>query len=417
MDGDLDGTAERAAQRAAQLAGAGAHGVRGAGGDADGARPAVDPQVEPAERRRGVAQHDAPVAAGGDRRGAAVAERQDVRADLGRRGVDDGRLELQLELVARGVEDLEAQRLALGHRLGELGDERDAREDEQAVGAVALRHAAGERQPRAERDVGELGAQDERVDGDDVHVRGSRPLNRALQRPTTEDDMDRALYIAASGMLAELQRQNQLANDLANTATPGYKADRSTLTSFGSVLLQNTKDGSTIGALDQGVQVGEVVTDFRPQALRDTGEPLDFAVAGEGFFAVQTDQGVRFTRNGAFAAASNGTLVDQLGNPVLDANRRPVRVGDDGTVRPEALGTFMLRAPRKAGEGLYEGTATGPGTGEVQARKLEASGIDEAATTIQMMASMRAFEASQKAITTIDDTLKAAAGQIGSIRV
>lgn len=229
--------------------------------------------------------------------------------------------------------------------------------------------------------------------------------------------MDRGLYIAASGMLAELQRQNQLANDLANTATPGYKADRSTMTSFGTVLLKNTQDGSTIGPLDQGVQIGAVVTDFSPQALRDTGEPLDFAVAGTGFFAVQTGQGVRFTRNGSFSARADGTLVDQTGNAVLDQNRRPVKVDKEGKVPAAGIGLFEVTKPRKAGEGLFEGTAAGAGNGQVQSGKLEASGIDEARTTIQMMASMRAFEASQKAITTIDDTLKQAAGQIGSIRV
>jgi flagellar basal-body rod protein FlgG len=227
--------------------------------------------------------------------------------------------------------------------------------------------------------------------------------------------MDRGLYIAASGMLAELQRQNQLANDLANTATPGYKADRTVNRDFGQVLLNNTRTGGPIGSLTSGVEVGQEVTDLRPQPLRDTGEPLDLAIAGDGFFAVQTPQGVRFTRGGSFTARADGTLVDQLGNPVLSPQRQPVRVGADGKVDPAGVGAFAVRTPRKAGDGMFTGTAAGTATAIVRTGALEGSGVDEARTTVQMLASMRAIEASQKAITTIDDTLKAAAGQIGSL--
>ena len=59
--------------------------------------------------------------------------------------------------------------------------------------------------------------------------------------------MERGLYIAASGMLAEQVRQNQIANDLANSSTPGYKADRSSQQAFGDLLLQNSATGQTVG--------------------------------------------------------------------------------------------------------------------------------------------------------------------------
>jgi flagellar basal-body rod protein FlgF len=64
---------------------------------------------------------------------------------------------------------------------------------------------------------------------------------------------------------------------------------------------------------------------------------------------------------------------------------------------------------------MFTGTAAGVATGTVHTGALEGSGVDEARTTVQMLSSMRAIEASQKAITTIDDTLKAAAGQIGNL--
>jgi len=129
--------------------------------------------------------------------------------------------------------------------------------------------------------------------------------------------MERGLYIAASGMVAEQMRQDQIANDLANASTPGYKADRVTQRAFADLLLTNTVTGQTIGGLTTGVGIDRMVTDLAPQPLRDTGEPLDMAIAGDGFFAVQTAQGTRYTRNGQFTEAANGTLTDQLGNAVL----------------------------------------------------------------------------------------------------
>src|SRR4051794_1852636 len=108
--------------------------------------------------------------------------------------------------------------------------------------------------------------------------------------------MERGLYIAAAGMVAEMVRQDQISNDLANAATPGYKADRSQQQSFADLLLQNQATGQTIGKLGVGPLITRTVTDFSPEPLRDTGEPLDLAVAGDGYFGIQTAQGVRYTR-------------------------------------------------------------------------------------------------------------------------
>ena len=100
--------------------------------------------------------------------------------------------------------------------------------------------------------------------------------------------MDRGLYIAASGMLAEMVRQDQIANELANASTPGYKADRSAQGGFDELLLRNSRSGAAVGPIGLGVQIEETRTDLAPGAIRDTGNPLDFAVEGEGFFAVRT---------------------------------------------------------------------------------------------------------------------------------
>jgi flagellar basal-body rod protein FlgF len=188
--------------------------------------------------------------------------------------------------------------------------------------------------------------------------------------------MERGLYIAASGMVSEMARQDLIANDLANASTPGYKADRAVQGSFGDLLLSNTATGATVGPLGLGSRIERQVTDLTAAPVKETGEPLDFAAEGDGFFAVQTAQGMRYTRNGQFTATAQGTLADQRGNAVLGQNGQPVRVGANGTVDPTAVGLFNVANARKVGDALFQG---------------------------------------QKVITTIDSTLGKAANQVGSL--
>lgn len=227
--------------------------------------------------------------------------------------------------------------------------------------------------------------------------------------------MERGLYIAAAGMTAEMVRQDQIANDLANAATPGYKADRAEQRSFGDLLLENTRTGQTIGPIGAGPLITKQVTDLSPAALRDTGEPLDLAIAGDGYFAVQTPQGVRYTRNGSFQRGADGTLMDAVGERVLGADRKPVQVNADGTVDVTKVGCFALNGVRKLGDSLFTGTPAGAATGQVQSGVLESSGVNAGQTMVDMIASLRAFEAGQKAIQTIDSSLQLAAGQVGNL--
>jgi flagellar basal-body rod protein FlgF len=225
--------------------------------------------------------------------------------------------------------------------------------------------------------------------------------------------MDRGLYIAASGMLAEQIRQDQIANDLANASTPGYKADRTSQRTFNDLLLQNSATGATIGPQSTAVQVDKIVTDFTAQPVKDTGEPLDFAIVGDGFFAVQTPQGTRYTRNGQFSLDAQSRLTTAAGDPVLDANGRTI-TATNGTVDPRRLGVVALNNPRKQGDSLVTGTPAGAATGTVRGGALEASGANAAQSMVDMIDSMRAFEAGQKVIQAIDDTLGKAAQQVGS---
>jgi flagellar basal-body rod protein FlgF len=211
-------------------------------------------------------------------------------------------------------------------------------------------------------------------------------------------------------------RQDQIANDLANASTPGYKADRTTQREFGSLLLRNGATGASVGALGLGVAVDRTVTDLAPAPIRDTGEPLDFAIEGDGFFAVRTAAGVRYTRAGQFGADAAGQLVTAAGDPVLGRGGAPIRVGADGSVDPRLLGVVTLTGARKQGDDLFTGTpARAAGVGTVRAGALEGSGAQPAHAMVEMIASLRAFEAGQKVITTLDETLGKAANQVGTL--
>jgi flagellar basal-body rod protein FlgF len=229
--------------------------------------------------------------------------------------------------------------------------------------------------------------------------------------------MDLGLYIAATGMVAEQTRQNQITNDLANASTPGYKSDHTPQRSFGEMLLSNTATGQTVGSIDMGVQLGSTVTDLSPAGLHETGQPLDFGIAGPGFFAVKTAQGVRYTRNGQFSASASGQLVDQSGNQVLDQQGKPIAVGAEGQLSASALGVFEVKGATKQGENLFSGTAAGKGTGNVRQGSLEESGVDAAKAMVDMIGSMRTYQSGQQAIQSIDQTLQAASTQVGSLTV
>jgi flagellar basal-body rod protein FlgF len=227
--------------------------------------------------------------------------------------------------------------------------------------------------------------------------------------------MDLGLGIAASGMVAEQVRQNQLANDLANASTPGFKPDESSQHSFGNVLMANTEGGTAIGSVDQGVALGKTYTDMTPGSIQETGEPLDFAIQGSGFFAVRTAQGVRYTRDGQFTTSAQGVLTDADGDPVLGPGGAQIKAGQDGTVPASAVGVFEVSEATKQGENLYTGTAAGKASGTVRQGALEGSAVDAAKVMVEMITSLRSFQSGQQAIQAIGQTLQEAASQVGSL--
>ena len=194
--------------------------------------------------------------------------------------------------------------------------------------------------------------------------------------------MDRGLYIAASGMLAEQVRQDQIANDLANASTAGYKADRTTQQSFGADAPHQLRHRRHDRLADHGRAAStDTVTDFTPQPLKDTGEPLDFAINGDGFFAVQTAAG--------HALHAQRRVHRRRQRPADDA-RRATRSSAATTSRsssaPTARSTRACSTssccnnPEKDGDNLHHRHARAPSParppGQVRAGALEGSGAD-----------------------------------------
>lgn len=227
--------------------------------------------------------------------------------------------------------------------------------------------------------------------------------------------MDLGLDIAATGMVAEQTHQDQLANDLANASTPGFKPDETPQHSFGSVLMANTMGGAVVGSVNEGVALGKAFTNTTQGSLQETGEPLDFAIEGAGFFAVRTAQGIRYTRDGQFTASAKGVLTDANGDPVLSAKGAQIKVSATGTVPASAVGVFEVPGAAKQGENLYTGTAKGKPAGTVRQGSLEGAGVDAAKVMVEMITSMRSFQSGQQAIQSIGQTLQAASTQVGSL--
>ena len=226
--------------------------------------------------------------------------------------------------------------------------------------------------------------------------------------------MDRGLYIAASGMVAQELRQDQLSNELANASTPGYKPDRVGQRSFEQLLIGNTATGQSIGAIDLGVQAIQEGTNLAPQPLHPTGQPLDFGIEGTGYFAVRTAQGVRYTRDGQFSSGAQGLLVDGSGDPVLGPGGNTIAVSG-GRVAPTALVVFLLGNVTKVGDSQFTGTPAGRSIASVQVGSLEDSGVDTTQTMVDVLANYRYYQSGQQSIQAINADMRLAATQVGNL--
>lgn len=244
--------------------------------------------------------------------------------------------------------------------------------------------------------------------------------------------MQRGLYIAATGMLSDVARQDAIASNLANVNTVGYKSDRVVNETFSELFLQNMKNGRDVGSLNLGTRVSGIVTDFAQGAMRPTQQQLDVAIAGDGFFTVQTPQGLRYTRDGQFSRDAQGYLVTKTGAPVLNTGGQPIYIGSgdptiDGYGRVFANGTLVgalniatldMNSARKMGENFWTAdTVTNglPANSALRQGFVEASGVNSVKEMIEMIRTLRSYESSQKIITSIDGTLDKAVNSVGVV--
>ncbi len=225
--------------------------------------------------------------------------------------------------------------------------------------------------------------------------------------------MDAISTLAAGGMQARMQSLEMLANNLANVETGGYKADREQFSLYTS---EDAGSDPVTGANATLPLIERHWTDTSQGALRDTSNPLDLAIDGPGMFAVQTPQGVRYTRNGNFRVTPDGALAAGDGNPLIaTAGGKitlqpglPVEIEPDGAIRQgtRTIGQlqivqFEAGGADKAGANYFvpaEGAEAKPATGRVVQGKLEQSNVGSAESAVRLVAIMRQFEMLQKAV-------------------
>jgi flagellar basal-body rod protein FlgG len=235
------------------------------------------------------------------------------------------------------------------------------------------------------------------------------------------------------------------ANNLANARTPGYKQDRVSAESFELVLRGSTDPLTPVlalpsatalelaGTVGSGIYPLEPVLDLSQGGLYETGERLDLALVGPGFFAVQTPEGERYTRAGNFAVDGNGLLRTATGDLVL-GEQGPIQVGtgdlsvgSDGTIYVNGNATARLRlvefdvpALQKAGENYLvpREPAAAPrlATGtQVRQGYLESSNVDLSRTMVSLFEIQRAYELSARALQMQDQTLGQAINDVGRV--
>jgi flagellar basal-body rod protein FlgF/flagellar basal-body rod protein FlgG len=228
--------------------------------------------------------------------------------------------------------------------------------------------------------------------------------------------MDSGYYAAMAGLVARTQALDTAAANLANAQTPGYRAEREF---FRSVLLGPGGEDSQLGrTVNNFGLLGGDRLNLGQGAIEQTGNPLDLAIEGEGFFQVRTANGLRYTRDGNFRRAQDGRLVTAAGEPVLSASGQAilippgaVMVGESGVLSvaggavatvgvftfpagtqltPEGANRYL--APEGAAPALSKQAAIHQGA-------LEAANQDVIQGSLDLIVMQRQAEMMQKALT------------------
>lgn len=232
--------------------------------------------------------------------------------------------------------------------------------------------------------------------------------------------MNRGVYSAATGMIAAERWLDVVSHNLANVSTVGFKREE---LSFNEGLLrrvrENAGDGDSIGEIGAGPVVKGSFTVFHVGAALATGNPLDLALrTDKGMFAVQTPQGVKYTRDGALSLNSSRQLVNKSGLPVLDRGGSPITLpAGMGEPKISASGAIEMGGETVGQIGVFDGQFTRWADGlfesanasvmeesSIQSGAVEASNVNAIEEMIAMIRLNRAFEMSQKSIQSQDES-------------
>ncbi|MFN3322182.1 MAG: flagellar hook-basal body protein [Bryobacteraceae bacterium] len=251
--------------------------------------------------------------------------------------------------------------------------------------------------------------------------------------------MDSLMISAASGMRARIESLEMLANNMANATSAGYKSDREAYNLYVSFeAIEAARMGLSPDATTAPV-IERQWTDFSQGTLTPTGNPLDLALSGKGFFAVTGPQGPLYTRNGSFRLSAEGVLENQHGYPVRSATGEPgrpivldpalpVEVGPDGVVQQNGVVIDRIELVDFAGpealakrEGVYfhapdpQAAQPGPAAAQVQQGRLETANVGPAETAVRLVNVMRQFEMLHKAVTMAGEMNRRAVEEVAKV--
>lgn len=238
--------------------------------------------------------------------------------------------------------------------------------------------------------------------------------------------MNSGFYAACAGLIARTQSLDLAANNLANASTVGYRGQHET---FRELL---TEGAARLSSLNRAVNsfgvLGGAATDMRQGNLERTGDPLDFAIEGPGFFAVETTSGIRYTRDGNFRLRPDRTLVTAAGDAVIGENG-PIRVLDgvlnvsaDGTMSVNGAAAGKLRLVEfsagtsfvAVGDGYYDApkaAATTAKNSSVRQSMLEGSNVEPVTAAVSLISLQRNAEMLQRALSVFQNDFNRVAAE------
>ena len=261
----------------------------------------------------------------------------------------------------------------------------------------------------------------------------------AKTQTNRERNMVRGLYIAGTGMMLQRRHMDVITNNIANADTTGFKKEYLVSHSFEDVMIRRINDarvlGQTriVGPMNLGTQVDQLYVNYEGGSLDGTERNTDLALIGDAFFVMQTPEGERYTKTGAFYIDQLGYLVDGEGNFLLGENgpiyvggmdftvdvTGAVRVGDELTDTIRIVSFADNDTLRKQGSNLYfsiEAPQPAANPYSIAQGFLEMSNVDIGREMVDMLSIFRTYETNQRMLTMIDETLGKAVTEIGRLR-